>query len=94
MLELVLEESYVSCLILTVIGSLSLLISANPCTIHEILKISFGLVSKGTIFILFLTHGSPLQDYGINFDDDNHLVKTFRCRCGSKFCQDMKRQTG
>ncbi|KAJ4955209.1 hypothetical protein NE237_011992 [Protea cynaroides] len=30
-------------------------------------------------------------DYGIDFDDHNHPVKAFRCRCGSKFCRDTKR---
>ncbi|XVF21515.1 hypothetical protein REPUB_Repub12eG0096500 [Reevesia pubescens] len=32
-------------------------------------------------------------DYGIDFDDLDHPVKTFRCRCGSKFCRNMKRST-
>ncbi|XP_061343460.1 probable inactive histone-lysine N-methyltransferase SUVR2 isoform X1 [Gastrolobium bilobum] len=30
-------------------------------------------------------------DYGINFDDHDHPVQLFRCRCGSKFCRNMKR---
>ncbi|XP_020237107.1 probable inactive histone-lysine N-methyltransferase SUVR2 [Cajanus cajan] len=30
-------------------------------------------------------------DYGIDFDDHDHLVKLFQCRCGSKFCRNMKR---
>ncbi|XP_016731289.1 probable inactive histone-lysine N-methyltransferase SUVR1 isoform X4 [Gossypium hirsutum] len=30
-------------------------------------------------------------DYGIDFDDLDHHVKTFQCRCGSKFCRNMKR---
>lgn len=34
-----------------------------------------------------------LQDYGIDFDDLDHPVKAFRCRCGSKFCRNMKRST-
>ncbi|XP_043704356.1 probable inactive histone-lysine N-methyltransferase SUVR2 isoform X2 [Telopea speciosissima] len=29
-------------------------------------------------------------DYGIDFDDHNHPVKAFRCRCKSKLCRDMK----
>ncbi|KAB2003643.1 hypothetical protein ES319_D11G146100v1 [Gossypium barbadense] len=32
-------------------------------------------------------------DYGIDFDDLDHSVKAFRCRCGSKFCRNMKRST-
>ncbi|GKV01753.1 hypothetical protein SLEP1_g14284 [Rubroshorea leprosula] len=32
-------------------------------------------------------------DYGIDFDDDDHPVKAFRCKCGSKFCRNMKRST-
>ncbi|KAJ8616227.1 hypothetical protein MRB53_035599 [Persea americana] len=32
-------------------------------------------------------------DYGIDFDDDSHPVKAFRCHCGSKYCRDMKRST-
>ncbi|KAG4135346.1 hypothetical protein ERO13_D08G209900v2 [Gossypium hirsutum] len=32
-----------------------------------------------------------MQDYGIDFDDLDHHVKTFQCRCGSKFCRNMKR---
>ncbi|XP_022758512.1 probable inactive histone-lysine N-methyltransferase SUVR2 isoform X2 [Durio zibethinus] len=32
-------------------------------------------------------------DYGIDFDDLDHPVKAFRCRCGSKFCRNMKRST-
>ncbi|KAG8486877.1 hypothetical protein CXB51_020393 [Gossypium anomalum] len=32
-------------------------------------------------------------DYGIDFDDLDHHVKTFQCRCGSKFCRNMKRST-
>lgn len=27
-------------------------------------------------------------DYGIDFDDLNHPIKAFRCRCGSKRCRD------
>ncbi|KAA8543414.1 hypothetical protein F0562_021091 [Nyssa sinensis] len=30
-------------------------------------------------------------DYGIDFDDHDHLVKAFRCRCGSKLCRSIKR---
>ncbi|XP_072957775.1 probable inactive histone-lysine N-methyltransferase SUVR2 isoform X2 [Typha angustifolia] len=30
-------------------------------------------------------------DYGIDFDDHNHPVKAFQCRCGSQLCRDMKR---
>ncbi|MCL7046347.1 hypothetical protein MKW94_009892 [Papaver nudicaule] len=30
-------------------------------------------------------------DYGIDFDNSNHPVKGFRCRCGSKSCRDTKR---
>ncbi|KAJ6822402.1 putative inactive histone-lysine N-methyltransferase SUVR1 isoform X1 [Iris pallida] len=30
-------------------------------------------------------------DYGIDFDDHGHPIKAFKCRCGSKFCRDMKR---
>ncbi|KAM7521748.1 hypothetical protein LguiA_011650 [Lonicera macranthoides] len=30
-------------------------------------------------------------DYGIDFDDRDHPVKAFRCRCGSKFCRNRKR---
>ncbi|KAA8550712.1 hypothetical protein F0562_002396 [Nyssa sinensis] len=30
-------------------------------------------------------------DYGIDFDDHDHPVKAFRCRCGSKFCRNIKR---
>ncbi|CAJ1968236.1 unnamed protein product [Sphenostylis stenocarpa] len=29
-------------------------------------------------------------DYGIDFDDNDHPVKLFQCRCGSKFCRHMK----
>lgn len=32
-----------------------------------------------------------LQDYGIDFDDHDDPVKVFNCRCGSKFCRNMKR---
>ncbi|XP_004493818.1 probable inactive histone-lysine N-methyltransferase SUVR2 isoform X2 [Cicer arietinum] len=30
-------------------------------------------------------------DYGINFDDDDEPVELFQCKCGSKFCRNMKR---
>ncbi|KAJ7972594.1 Histone-lysine N-methyltransferase [Quillaja saponaria] len=30
-------------------------------------------------------------DYGIDFDDQDNLVKSFWCQCGSKFCGNMKR---
>ncbi|KAI3744127.1 hypothetical protein L1987_57203 [Smallanthus sonchifolius] len=30
-------------------------------------------------------------DYGIDFDDDSHLVKAFACKCGSKSCKAVKR---
>lgn len=30
-------------------------------------------------------------DYGINFDDDDQPVELFQCRCGSKFCRNIKR---
>lgn len=32
-------------------------------------------------------------DYGIDFDDHEHPVKAFRCRCGSKFCRNIKRSS-
>ena len=32
-----------------------------------------------------------LQDYGIDFDDTDQPVELFQCRCGSKFCRNMKR---
>ncbi|XVF67976.1 hypothetical protein PTKIN_Ptkin10aG0165300 [Pterospermum kingtungense] len=28
-------------------------------------------------------------DYGIQFDDKNHPIKAFNCKCGSKFCRDQ-----
>ncbi|XP_057802326.1 histone-lysine N-methyltransferase SUVR4-like [Salvia miltiorrhiza] len=31
-------------------------------------------------------------DYGIDFSDTGHPIKAFRCRCGSKFCRDIKRR--
>ncbi|XP_030497283.1 histone-lysine N-methyltransferase SUVR4 isoform X2 [Cannabis sativa] len=30
-------------------------------------------------------------DYGIDFDDLDHPIKPFECRCSSKFCRNMKR---
>ncbi|KAK9944999.1 hypothetical protein M0R45_010532 [Rubus argutus] len=30
-------------------------------------------------------------DYGIDFDDHDDPLKVFNCRCGSKFCRNMKR---
>ncbi|KAI3819541.1 hypothetical protein L1987_13382 [Smallanthus sonchifolius] len=30
-------------------------------------------------------------DYGIDFDDEEHPVKAFKCRCGSRFCRNLKR---
>ncbi|KAJ0742413.1 putative [histone H3]-lysine(4) N-trimethyltransferase chromatin remodeling SET family [Helianthus annuus] len=32
-------------------------------------------------------------DYGIDFDDEEHHVKAFRCQCGSRFCRNNKRPT-
>ncbi|KAF5938198.1 hypothetical protein HYC85_025704 [Camellia sinensis] len=32
-------------------------------------------------------------DYGIDFDDHDHPVKAFKCRCGSKFCRNIKRSS-
>ncbi|XP_031268881.1 probable inactive histone-lysine N-methyltransferase SUVR2 isoform X1 [Pistacia vera] len=32
-------------------------------------------------------------DYGIDFDDHDHLANAFLCRCGSKFCRNMKRSS-
>ncbi|KAL2345821.1 hypothetical protein Fmac_007106 [Flemingia macrophylla] len=31
-------------------------------------------------------------DYGIDFDDDDHPIKAFRCSCGSAFCGDKKKK--
>ncbi|XP_064949041.1 histone-lysine N-methyltransferase SUVR4-like isoform X6 [Musa acuminata AAA Group] len=31
-------------------------------------------------------------DYGIDFDDHEHPIKAFKCRCGSRFCRDIKRR--
>ncbi|XP_027348802.1 histone-lysine N-methyltransferase SUVR4-like isoform X2 [Abrus precatorius] len=31
-------------------------------------------------------------DYGIDFDDHDHPIKAFQCRCGSAFCCDKKRK--
>ncbi|XLS47474.1 hypothetical protein HN51_021832 [Arachis hypogaea] len=30
-------------------------------------------------------------DYGIDFDDHDNPIKPFQCKCGSKFCRNMKR---
>ncbi|KAL3647701.1 hypothetical protein CASFOL_008669 [Castilleja foliolosa] len=30
-------------------------------------------------------------DYGIDFDDHEHPIKAFQCRCGSKYCRNIKR---
>ncbi|CAL5391595.1 unnamed protein product [Camellia sinensis] len=32
-------------------------------------------------------------DYGIDFDDHDHPVKAFKCRCGTKFCRNIKRSS-
>ncbi|PSR89737.1 Inactive histone-lysine N-methyltransferase [Actinidia chinensis var. chinensis] len=32
-------------------------------------------------------------DYGIDFDDHDHPVKAFKCRCGSRFCRNIKRSS-
>nr|CAB3450392.1 unnamed protein product [Digitaria exilis] len=32
-------------------------------------------------------------DYGIDFDDVNHPVKAFKCRCGSQFCRGKSRSS-
>ncbi|KAK2978146.1 hypothetical protein RJ640_029140, partial [Escallonia rubra] len=32
-------------------------------------------------------------DYGIDFDDHEHPVKAFQCKCGSKFCRNIKRSS-
>ncbi|KAH8517505.1 hypothetical protein H0E87_005441 [Populus deltoides] len=32
-------------------------------------------------------------DYGIDFDDTDQPVELFHCRCGSKFCRNMKRSS-
>ncbi|XP_024018393.1 probable inactive histone-lysine N-methyltransferase SUVR2 isoform X1 [Morus notabilis] len=32
-------------------------------------------------------------DYGIDFDDHDNPIKPFQCRCGSKFCRNMKRRS-
>jgi hypothetical protein len=32
-----------------------------------------------------------LQDYGIDFDDVDHPIKAFKCRCGSEYCRGKKR---
>ncbi|KAJ6937193.1 hypothetical protein NC652_011760 [Populus alba x Populus x berolinensis] len=33
-----------------------------------------------------------LQDYGIQFDDNYHPFKTFKCKCGSMRCHDKNRK--
>jgi hypothetical protein len=33
-----------------------------------------------------------LQDYGIQFDDNYHQFKAFKCKCGSMRCHDKKRK--
>jgi len=33
-----------------------------------------------------------MQDYGIDFDDEDHPIKAFRCSCGSAFCYDKKQK--
>ncbi|WOK98051.1 putative inactive histone-lysine N-methyltransferase SUVR2 isoform X1 [Canna indica] len=32
-------------------------------------------------------------DYGIDFDDHDHPIKAFKCRCGSRLCRDIKRHS-
>ncbi|KAL8262034.1 hypothetical protein R6Q59_026083 [Mikania micrantha] len=33
-------------------------------------------------------------DYGIDFDDEEHLLKAFSCQCGSRFCRNIKPPNG
>lgn len=33
------------------------------------------------------------QDYGIDFDDEDHPIKAFHCQCGSKFCRNIRRSS-
>ena len=33
-----------------------------------------------------------IQDYAIDFDDEDHPVKAFECCCGSGFCRDSKKK--
>jgi hypothetical protein len=39
----------------------------------------------------FITSLFQLQDYEIDFDDVDHPIKEFKCRCGSEYCQGKKR---
>ncbi|KAL9257802.1 putative inactive histone-lysine N-methyltransferase SUVR2 [Drosera capensis] len=32
-------------------------------------------------------------DYGVDFEDPDHLLKAFNCLCGSSFCRSMKRSS-
>lgn len=55
--------------------------SLNFLLIHELI---FPPLEKltGVVF---------LQDYGIDFDGDDQSLELFKCKCGSRFCRNMKR---
>ncbi|CAI9272862.1 unnamed protein product [Lactuca saligna] len=33
-------------------------------------------------------------DYQIDFEDDGHPIKAFKCQCGSSYCRDVRREVG
>ncbi|KAJ6946015.1 hypothetical protein NC651_000938 [Populus alba x Populus x berolinensis] len=49
-------------------------------------------VKSPSIFIKCFVQERHLgpQDYGIQFDDNDHPFETFKCRCGSMRCHDKK----
>ncbi|GMP54518.1 hypothetical protein CsSME_00019669 [Camellia sinensis var. sinensis] len=64
-----------------------------PQTIGQ--RFSQSIKNDILVFILgfALTLSAYAKDYGIDFDDHDHPVKAFKCRCGTKFCRNIKRSS-
>lgn len=60
------------------------------CIISQSMIILCLLISWYTL-IWCESWTSHSQDYGVDFNNENYLMKPFDCQCGSRFCRAMKR---
>jgi hypothetical protein len=71
---------------------LPLFLSNFHCIVTDLTgELSMGYGGPSVIYLGNNLSTFQLQDYGIDFDDVNHPVKAFKCRCGSEFCRDKSR---
>ncbi|XP_074311673.1 putative inactive histone-lysine N-methyltransferase SUVR2 [Silene latifolia] len=97
--ESILDDDFALCLDATNYGNVARFIN-HKCGNSNLLDIPVEVetVDHHYYHVAFFTtrevkaYEELSWDYGIDFDDEHHPVKAFRCRCGSTLCRDKSRK--